>query len=128
VLLACLQLCGGPQGLMQCVAWTGMLVSYAQDGTVAEAIEKTFDGQHPCPLCLAIEKAAEERDSTPAPARLPTQGPDWLKLCKEFVSLDSVTPPEVMLAERTVESVPGEPVALHGILTAAPPAPPPRLS
>lgn len=105
-----------------------MLVSYAQDGTVAEAIEKTFDGQHPCPLCLAIEKAAEERDSRPAPARLPTQGPDWLKLCKEFVPLDSVTPPEVMLAERTVESVPAEPVALHGILTAAPPAPPPRLS
>lgn len=105
-----------------------MLVSYAQDGTVAEAIEKTFDGQHPCPLCLAIEKAAEERDSTPAPARLPSQATDWLKLCKDFVPLDSLTPPAVILADRSIEALPGEPVALHGILTAAPPAPPPRLS
>ena len=44
---------------LQSVAWVGMLVSYAQSGTVASAIEKTFDGKHPCPLCNAIRKGEQ---------------------------------------------------------------------
>ena len=33
--------------LLQIVAWGGMLVKYAQDGSIQDAIEKTFDGEHP---------------------------------------------------------------------------------
>jgi len=48
---------------LQAVAWTGMLISYSQEGSFGEAVQKTFDGEHPCPLCKAIEKGrAEEKE------------------------------------------------------------------
>jgi len=46
--------------LMQVVAWSGMLVSYSRDNTLTEAIGMTFDGEHPCPMCKAIEKSQTE--------------------------------------------------------------------
>ena len=42
---------------LQVVAWSGMVVKYAQAVPLAEAIEMTFDGDHPCPLCIVIRKA-----------------------------------------------------------------------
>jgi len=48
--------------LLQTVAWTGMLISYSRDASFKEAVGKTFDGKHPCPLCKAIKKGrAEEK-------------------------------------------------------------------
>ncbi len=44
---------------LQSVAWVGMLVHYSSCGSVASAVEKTFDGKHPCPLCKAISKAEQ---------------------------------------------------------------------
>ena len=43
--------------LLQVTAWVGMLFSYSQDNSVATAIEMTFDGEHPCPMCKKIQKA-----------------------------------------------------------------------
>ena len=43
--------------VLQVVAWCGMLVSYSRDNSAVEAIEKTFDGEHPCPMCKSIKKA-----------------------------------------------------------------------
>jgi hypothetical protein len=52
--------------LLQTVAWTGMVVSYSRQGTVQQAIAKTFDGKHPCCLCNAIKKGrAEEQKQKP---------------------------------------------------------------
>lgn len=42
--------------LLQTVAWAGMIVSYAQESPLTEAVVKTFDGQHPCKLCKQIAK------------------------------------------------------------------------
>ncbi len=36
-----------------------MLLSYSRSGSVASAVEKTFDGDHPCPLCKAISKGEQ---------------------------------------------------------------------
>jgi hypothetical protein len=48
--------------LLQTVAWTGMLVSYSRGASFQEAVAKTFDGQHPCCLCKAIQNGrAEEK-------------------------------------------------------------------
>ncbi len=43
-----------------------MVITYSQLGSVQEAISKTFDGKHPCPLCKAIQKgrAAEKKGDT----------------------------------------------------------------
>ncbi len=34
-----------------------MLVKYSARTSLTEAIAKTFDGEHPCALCLAVQKA-----------------------------------------------------------------------
>jgi hypothetical protein len=41
-------------GLLQSAAWVGMLVKYSQEGSFRDAVSKTFDGQHPCPLCKLV--------------------------------------------------------------------------
>jgi len=48
---------------LQTVAWAGMIVSYAHESPLTEAVVKTFDGQHPCELCkqIAKEKQAEKK-------------------------------------------------------------------
>lgn len=48
--------------LLQTVAWTGMVISYSHNASLSQAITRTFDGKHPCALCLSIQKGrAEER-------------------------------------------------------------------
>ncbi len=44
-------------GLLQSAAWVGMVINYSQERGLGEALVKTFDGKHPCPLCKAIAKA-----------------------------------------------------------------------
>ena len=43
------------------------MVNYSQDGTVGEALVKTFDGRHPCGLCKAIAagKKSEKKSEFP---------------------------------------------------------------
>ena len=59
---------------LQVVAWTGMVVKYAQAVPLSEAIEMTFDGDHPCPLCNVIRKAQKsgqhEMTAPTAPERI----------------------------------------------------------
>ena len=45
-----------------------MVVNYSQHGTIGEALVKTFDGKHPCPLCKAIAagKKSEKKSEFPA--------------------------------------------------------------
>lgn len=70
VLLVCLSL-GMHWSVLQGIAWTGMLISNLAENSVVEAVEKTFDGEHPCPLCLAVKEGQqkEKDDSKPAAAK-----------------------------------------------------------
>ena len=43
--------------LLQTVAWTTMLSNNLQSCSLRTAMAMTFDGQHPCPLCKAIDAA-----------------------------------------------------------------------
>ncbi len=43
--------------LLQTVAWTTMLASNLQSGSLCTAVTRTFDGAHPCCLCKAIAAA-----------------------------------------------------------------------
>lgn len=66
VLLALVVTTGAHWAMLQLTAWSGMLVEFAQQGSLRDAVTKTFDGQHPCRLCKAIrEGRAAERDRTP---------------------------------------------------------------
>ena len=64
--LCALHVSGAHWFAMQAMAWTGMLVSRSQETTVVEAVRTTFDGDHPCPLCQAVEEAQkrEQENST----------------------------------------------------------------
>lgn len=44
---------------LQSVAWVGMVMSFSQKATLAEALAKTFDGKHPCKLCKAVQEAKQ---------------------------------------------------------------------
>jgi len=64
-LFAGIHLLGGHWLALQLVAWIGMFSVNSQDVPLATALEKTFAGKHPCPLCHAVESGQEqERDNT----------------------------------------------------------------
>jgi hypothetical protein len=56
---------GGHWAILQSVAWLGMVVTYSQDAPFVVALEKTFDGEHPCSLCKAVAsgKKTEKRQA-----------------------------------------------------------------
>jgi len=54
--MAVFQLVGGHWAVLQATAWVGMLVKYSESEGVEVGITKTFDGKHPCDLCLSIAK------------------------------------------------------------------------
>ena len=54
--IAVFQLIGGHWAVLQATAWVGMLVKYSQSEGMEAGISKTFDGKHPCDLCLSIAK------------------------------------------------------------------------
>ena len=60
--IICISLCAGGLDLLQVVAWTGMVVTRCQQGTLSQSITTTFDGAHPCPLCTLI---AQQRQQHP---------------------------------------------------------------
>jgi hypothetical protein len=45
--------------VLQSVAWAKMLSDNARTDTLQVAIEKTFDGKHPCALCKQITKGKQ---------------------------------------------------------------------
>lgn len=75
-ILTCLMLVmlvGGHWGMLQVVAWTGMLIDYSRDATFAEAWDKTFDGEHPCAICKTVDRGiadALDDDERKAPGKL----------------------------------------------------------
>lgn len=59
--VACaLYLSGAHWMVLQVTAWTGMLVARAPQAGVVEAVESTFDGQHPCRMCVAVKEGQKE--------------------------------------------------------------------
>lgn len=50
--------------LCQAVAWASMVATYSQEASLTEAIAKTFDGKHPCPLCKHISKSKRAEKTT----------------------------------------------------------------
>lgn len=59
---------------LQVVAWGGMLIRYSQEAPLREAVSKTFDGEHPCELCLAIREEVQEMPSNQLRATPPPEG------------------------------------------------------
>lgn len=54
---------GGQWMLLQSAAWIHMVRDYSQTESLCQAFSKTFDGNHPCPLCRLIEKEKAAQNS-----------------------------------------------------------------
>ncbi|WP_424314072.1 hypothetical protein [Haloferula sp.] len=120
VVLGCIHLLGGPYGVLQVIAWTGMIVSYSQTEGISKGLAQTFDGEHPCSLCVAIVDAKKDDND-----KQPLSGaPDKLSL-KELT-----LPAQITLREPRSSEPPArpylEPSANRMKLLVAPPIPPPR--
>jgi hypothetical protein len=50
---------GGHWAMLQSVAWFGMAIRFSQIHSLTTAIEKTFDGRHPCKLCKAVSEGVK---------------------------------------------------------------------
>jgi hypothetical protein len=81
-----LYLSGAHWMLLQTAAWTGMLVTRAQASTVAEAVKTTFDGDHPCGLCMAIARQQQDEQQK-QPDVPPVKKVDDLKVAMLPVTL-----------------------------------------
>lgn len=100
--------------VLQSAAWVGMIVNYTRDGSVGEAIQKTFDGAHPCALCRLVEQGTSKEKGPQKKA------PDPEKVILSLVTVDELVMP-----------APGHPdfaplTARPTQRRAAPPVPPPR--
>jgi hypothetical protein len=51
-------------GLLQSAAWVGMIVNYSRQGSLRDAVVKTFDGQHPCELCKFVSAGKKSEKKT----------------------------------------------------------------
>ena len=44
---------------MQSMAWAGMAIRFSQEAPLAEALRKTFDGEHPCKVCKLVKEGRQ---------------------------------------------------------------------
>ncbi len=120
VLFICLFLTGGHYGMMQCVAWAGMLWSYSDEDGWLQAAQDTFSGDKPCELCEAIVEAKQGDSDSPEP--LLSQALSKLK--------DLQCPSMARLKSPTGVGAPTlfhpEPDGVRGSWLEAPLSPPPR--
>lgn len=67
MIVALLGATGGDWGVLQSIAWTRMIAENLQTDSLQAALTKTFDGQHPCGLCKAIDagKKSEKKADLP---------------------------------------------------------------
>jgi hypothetical protein len=115
-ILCALHVSGAHWLVLQTAAWTGMLVNRSQETTVSEAVRTTFDGEHPCALCQAVEEGQQkEKDNEPA------------RLIEALANLSFIRPAAVILPPPTAVAIHfAEREALGCPRVEKPPIPPPR--
>jgi hypothetical protein len=107
---------GGHWALLQSVAWMTMLVDYSKDAPLSVAVQKTFDGKHPCRLCKIVkhgQQTEQQQDAT----RFKVKPDSWL-LAGAF-DFEIAQPPAtpIFSSQRIIHA-----------RAEAPPVPPPRFA
>ncbi len=63
IISALLQASGAFTAGLQSYAWATMVLRNMRTMTAPEAMTQTFDGRHPCHLCLKVRKGADSEQS-----------------------------------------------------------------
>ena len=117
-ILCALYVSGAHWCALQTLAWTGMLVSRAQTATVSEAVRTTFDGDHPCALCQAVNEGQQRENEN-----------DTARLAEALAKLSFLRPPSVVVPAPTAVAFDFEVrVTLVCPRVDTPPSPPPTLA
>jgi hypothetical protein len=66
MIFAVLAATGAPWLALQSVAWTAMLAENLHSTSWEQAVERTFDGKHPCCLCKQIAAARKSEKKSDA--------------------------------------------------------------
>ncbi len=68
-LFALFVMMGGHWLTLQSVAWARMLAEFSQTESLGQAVAMTFDGEHPCNLCLSVREGRQQaqREQREAP-------------------------------------------------------------
>jgi hypothetical protein len=104
---------GGHWAVLQTVAWASMIVEYSHEGAVTTAVEKTFDGRHPCAICKAIQTRQQSEKKHEA-----------LQLVKKIELFDQQV--AELVFPRSVSLPVMDPDTFGVARMDAPPVPPPR--
>ena len=115
VALALIVAVGGHWAVLQSIAWVGMAVNFSKTAPLSVALKKTFDGDHPCRLCVAVKEGQQDEQKRSV-IKVETK--------LDFLCFRSVAylPPELPVTLLPVSSEFALPRA-H-----APPLPPPRFA
>jgi hypothetical protein len=98
--------------LLQTVAWTTMLAGNLESCSFHDAVARTFDGQHPCPLCKAIAAAKKSEQK------------NQINFEKQKLDFPPVPGSMVLIAPPRIE-IPS-PDIFAASIPHKPPTPPPR--
>ena len=90
IVLMLLSISGIDRMIVQTYAWTNMIRDRAPTIGWQNAVNDTLSGDHPCEICLAIAKAAQESASEESPE--PSSQKDPL-LKRYFANTTSTIPP-----------------------------------
>lgn len=75
--------------VMQSMAWVGMAVTYTvKTGSVVQGLSDTFDGEHACPMCHAVEEGTK-KSSPKQDGSVPSKIGKDMKLHLAMVSVPS---------------------------------------
>ena len=70
---------GGHWAILQGVAWATMVKDFSKSGSLTEAVGKTFDGKHPCPMCKKIASARTSEEKAPLTVKIEKKAEVFLK-------------------------------------------------
>ncbi|MFO1476424.1 MAG: hypothetical protein U1F98_07220 [Verrucomicrobiota bacterium] len=113
LIVALLAATGGHWALLQTVAWAGMLADNLKTTSISQAVERTFDGKHPCPLCRQIAEGKKAEKKSEFPLEL-----------KKFEFLSAA--PKFIFASPTQFRLEAVPECFSESVLHSPPTPPPR--
>jgi len=118
-LLALVITVGGHWMALQSVAWGKMIVDFSRHDSLADALRKTFDGQHPCSLCRRVQQGqqSEREEQRRRPLLRVEHLPEFLPSGEPVLI---PRPPRPSLLHTS------HPSDLHPQFVPAPPKPPPR--
>ena len=110
---------GGHWTTLQTIAWTRMIIDYSRHAPLSVAIALTFDGRHPCILCLNVQQGRQQEQSEDSklPWLRPEQSPELFCHARRA--------PVVAPPQSSRPAVPFVP-RLHADFVESPPSPPPR--